>query len=240
MIKHLSFDLWGTLIQSNPNFKKKKLWIYYEALGRKVYFEKIEEELKSIEKLVDSLNEECPGHMGVKQGIGLVVNRLGVKPERSLIDKIFNELMEAGTEYPPIWLDDNIDIILRMCKTWGYTMNILSNTGFIEGAYLRERMRSIAPRIFNFMIFSDEIRASKPSHTAFSAVWERANSDEKVVHMSEILHIGDNPYTDGACVKVGMKFYDLTKHSIHDLLNHISEFNTSGTGIFALPHHIEG
>ena len=71
-------------------------------------------------------------------------------------------------------------------------LNLSSNTGFIEGETLRTTLANMGIlQYFDFLIFSDEINASKPSSHFFQHVYDHIDVPKKAV-----LHIGDNPKAD--------------------------------------------
>lgn len=82
--------------------------------------------------------------------------------------------------------------ILSYLKEKSYTINLSSNTGFVEGDILRPVLEEMGIlKYFDFLVFSDEINASKPSSHFFEVVHQQTS-----VAKNEILHIGDNPKAD--------------------------------------------
>jgi putative hydrolase of the HAD superfamily len=228
MIKHVSFDLWGTLIKSNPEFKVARTKIFVDEFGEKTgYIDKL---IKSTEKFVDTLNEECLGHITTDHIIGMILKDIGKTFDKKMIvnlrDRIFTEFLE----HPPTLIQDNISDILKEIKDMGISMNILSNTGMIPGYQLTKILDSIREYIpHDLMIFSDEEVSSKPSGFMYGKVQSISYALTGSVIMTNILHVGDNPYTDGSCVDYGMQFYDVTKHPIDNLVAHIKVCNSQST-----------
>lgn len=128
---------------------------------------------------------------------------------RQQADKLF-------TEYCPQFVNENVPNILAQLKEEGYTINLSSNTGFIEGHVLRGTLAELdILSYFDFLVFSDEIDASKPSSRFFEKVDEQTN-----VQSCEVLHIGDNPKADyQGAINYGFKALLITKHdyTIHDI-----------------------
>ncbi len=119
-------------------------------------------------------------------------------------------------EYCPQFVNENIPDILSQLKEEGYSINLSSNTGFIEGIVLRNTLAHLnIIQYFDFLIFSDEIDASKPSSRFFEKVNEQVN-----VKPDEVLHIGDNPKADyQGAINFGFKALLITNHdyTIHDI-----------------------
>ena len=197
MIKHISFDLWLTLIASHPDFKQKRA----ELIADKFNDNGLSAE--SIGKLVRETDIEVDAensHTGLKKPAVDMYKRilketLSTSDEAILTQKA--KLLELGSndlfvKYQPTLLNEAIESILQQLKSEGYTLNISSNTGFIEEKTLRTVLGKMnLLQYFSFCIFSDEIKASKPSGDFFRHVHNNSG-----VNKPEILHIGDNRITD--------------------------------------------
>ena len=95
-------------------------------------------------------------------------------------------------EFPPHFLNDRIPEMLNELKTSGFTLSLGSNTGFAEGVVLRKLFEKLdILKYFSFLVFSDEIKISKPSAKFFQCIL-----DNTTLSKSEILHVGDNPIAD--------------------------------------------
>ena len=80
--------------------------------------------------------------------------------------------------------------------TEGKSINILSNTGFINGKTLRKILSFYELEDFiSFQIYSDEVGYSKPNNEIFQLVFDQVNKTRET-QKKEILHIGDNSIAD--------------------------------------------
>jgi len=196
MIKHISFDLWLTLIRSNPAFKPKRAELIAETFdtGRHTPKE-IEQIVQSTDKIFDRYNMMNDCKLSADEMYTKVLQKVVTKPEeltmadgvklRKMSDDLFNE-------YPPVFLNENVPHILSGMKNKGYTINLSSNTGFIEGRVLRKTLSDLGiAHYFDFLIFSDEIDSSKPSPEFFRKICINTG-----LACNEVLHIGDNPVAD--------------------------------------------
>ncbi len=194
MIKHISFDLWLTLIKSNPLFKIKRaeyIASSFNPLG--LSEDTVSSIIRKCDKASDRLNEYTGQKISAELMYRSILKRMG---HSNLINSDFKEMISYITElfhqYPPTPLNVQVINMLQQLKREGYSLNISSNTGFIEGNVLVEcRNLSSIFDLFEFYLFSDEINASKPSALFFGEVLKHTN-----LKKNEILHIGDNKKAD--------------------------------------------
>jgi putative hydrolase of the HAD superfamily len=151
--------------------------------------------IQNVDRASDRLNEISGKKLATELMYRTILKRLGYKSsliDYNLLSEIKLQVNELYYEYQPMLLNDNIIKMLVQLKREGYSLNISSNTGFIEGAYLIKSSKLIELfGLFDFAVFSDEINASKPSSGFYENVFTRINGDKQ-----EILHIGDNYRTD--------------------------------------------
>jgi putative hydrolase of the HAD superfamily len=196
MIKHISFDLWLTLIKSHPEFKKKRadfLRKEFNPLG--FTLEEVIEIVQNTDKVSDRINEingkKLQTELMYKRILLKLGNRAEIINDDLLVEikKIVNKLF---MNYQPEFLNSSIHSMLNTLKTKGFDLNISSNTGFIEGNIITPTLKNLnIYDYFNFLVYSDEINASKPSFDFFNKVYEQINLQKNVV-----LHIGDNYKAD--------------------------------------------
>lgn len=196
MIRHISFDLWLTLIKSNPLFKQKRAEYLAENFNpRGLSAETVFNIVHKLDRACDRLNEKSGKKKETSFMYKAILKRLGYKIEAislNLLEDIISQVNQLFFKYPPVLLNGNIVQILTSLKQDGYTLNISSNTGFIEGFYLRRFLQSVKlDSFFDFAVFSDEINASKPSSGFYEQVYRKIKSEKH-----EVLHIGDNYLAD--------------------------------------------
>jgi putative hydrolase of the HAD superfamily len=196
MIQHISFDLWLTLIKSNPLFKRKRAELIVDKFHPKnMNVEQIDMLIRRKDKIFDRYNEisgiKIPAkymYLNVLQSIDSQSHEIDVEDAQWLMQQS-NELF---MDYPPLFINEQIPDILENLQSTTEGLNIGSNTGYMEGEILRKVLKKTGIYdFFTFFVFSDEIQASKPSAAFFQSILDNAN-----VHKSKILHIGDNLKTD--------------------------------------------
>lgn len=201
MIKHLSFDLWLTLIKSNPLFKQQRAELIakqYNPANASV--DAVFHIIQCIDRASDRWNEITGNKLPTERMYHAILKRLGYQTSfinNTLLTDIKQQVNELFYKYPPCLLNSNIHVMLAELKNEGYSMNISSNTGFIEGCYVQIVLSMLQiDQYFNFTIYSDQINASKPSSQFFEAVFARVKCKKH-----QVLHIGDNPKADVAGAK---------------------------------------
>lgn len=196
---HLSFDLWLTLIKSNPEFKSKRNKLFKDYFEIEDSIEKVNEVVRYYDVLCNSINEKTGLNFNTFEIYYLILNALNVKIE--VIDAIKLEAFYTETEllfmqYKPILIDPNIGLLFKEVTEKGKTINILSNTGFIKGFTLRKLLTHYDLNdYFSFQLYSDETGISKPNQDMFKLVYDQVCKKE-FVEKKRVLHVGDNPIAD--------------------------------------------
>ncbi len=195
-IKNISFDLWMTLIRSHPEFKLKRAELIADTFNIKnISPKEIDSFIRSVDNVFDRYNMISGKKLSANKMYQKLLEKL-VPEETSVTLDIAISLRKKADDlfgqYQPVFLNENIPQILSQLKEEGYVLNLSSNTGFIEGETLRTTLANMSIlQYFDFLIFSDEINASKPSSHFFQHVYDHIN-----VPKNAILHIGDNPKAD--------------------------------------------
>ena len=202
-IKHYSFDLWSTLIRSNPNFKKERCLFFHKhfnTLGKSA------EETKTIFRTVDLManytNEKTGKNIDAEEMYLMVIYLLNNShvPFRDIdLRRLYQEMEDLILQYIPVVYDSHTKETLEAIKAMpDTTLNLLSNTGFIKGVTLRKILdRLKLSKYFDFQLFSDELGISKPNPTIYQTLLENIhNLRNDNISLKEIVHIGDNVVSD--------------------------------------------
>jgi len=192
LIKHISFDLWLTLIKSHPEFKEKRAEFLQKAFNPAGFsVGQIMEIVQNTDKVSDRLNEISGGKVPTNQMYRRILQQLGNDTELisdRLLTQIKSEIHDMFMHFLPGFLNPGITQMLHILNGEGYTLNISSNTGFIEGSTIAKTLKQLGiSEYFVFCVFSDEIGASKPSPRFYGNVFDKVN-----VAKEEVLHVGDN------------------------------------------------
>ena len=203
MFEHYSFDLWLTLIKSNPLFKPARIEYFFENYN---FSKKNTIEIKKIFRKVDLMcnliNEKVGKNVDAMEMYLMVLYILDSKDhgiDSIEIAKLYQNMEDLVLKNTPILLNQNIRPTLIKIRDQGATISLLSNTGFIKGTTLRKVLTKLKILdLFDFVIFSDEIDMSKPNNEIYKLLFDkvkllkRSNSIKK----DKIVHIGDNYTAD--------------------------------------------
>ncbi len=203
-IKHFSFDLWFTLIKSNPTFKKERALYFSKKFNTfKKPVDEVELIFRNIDLLCNSINEKTGKSIEAEEMYLMVIYHLNnsLQPFTDIdINSLYKDMEELIFKYTPtVFSTQTPSILDKIKQNSDTTLNILSNTAFIKGSTLRTIINHLdLSKYFNFQIYSDEVGFSKPHEEMYNILLYniftiRKNSN---ILLSEILHVGDNLIAD--------------------------------------------
>lgn len=218
MIKHISFDLWGTLITSNPNYRDRRNKLLEEIF----HVDLLPDELRRGKVMVDEISELTGRQLDYPQTVTLMLglNTKWIDRERFLknVELFRKENTLLVREDNPLFISPQIPFLLNTLKQCKISMSILSNTSIIPGSMLRDTLKILEIHdLFSFMIFSDEVGYAKPNKTVYRMLFENV-----IYKSNEIFHVGDNPYSDSGAGIVS-SFIITERNPIINLLKLIQE-----------------
>ena len=197
--KHLSFDLWLTLIKSNPEFKSKRNLLFKEYFDIDCSLEKVTEVVRYYDVLINNTNEKTGLNVDTFEIYCLILNALNVKIDEIEIKNLadfYKETELLFMQFKPNLIYPQIHLLFKEIVEQEKTINILSNTGFIKGDTLRKLINNFElDQYFSFQLYSDETGFSKPNVKMFELVYDQIKKN-KIVKKLEVLHIGDNKIAD--------------------------------------------
>lgn len=201
--KHYSFDLWLTLIKSNPEFKRKRAEYFHSHFNRvNKTIEEIEIIIREIDIMCNWTNETIGGNIDAFEMYSMILHKLDydLKPlSHRDIQSIYHTIETIFYNYPPVLYDNDTEDILNKLRQRGSTISILSNTGYIKGSTLRKLLFDMnISQLTSFYIYSDEVKCSKPDIKIFNWLTHFVNEFRKFdpILITDIVHVGDNPHAD--------------------------------------------
>ena len=224
MVRHISFDLWLTLIKSHPRFKEERAIFLKKEFNPCGYSVKeIIGIVQNTDKVCDRLNEIRGGKIPTEVMYRRILERMGNEIKSvtdEVINQIKNRINELFMDFQPLFLNEFIAPMLENLYREGYTLNIGSNTGFIEGSTISRTLKNMGiSHYFKFCIYSDQIEASKPSFRFFNKIYEKLNMEKE-----SILHIGDNHKADyQGALEFGFKALHInnSQYTVDDIKRHL-------------------
>ena len=205
--KHLSFDLWLTLIKSNPEFKKKRNLLFKDFFEVDCAIEKVAEVVRYYDVLCNNINEKTGFNIDTFEIYYFILSALKVNINDVEIDKLsqfYKETELLFMQFKPDLIYPKIKLLFKEIVEQEKTISILSNTAFIKGVTLRKLISYYdLENYFSFQIYSDETGFSKPSEEIFQLVYNEI-TNFKLLAKKEVVHIGDNIIADyNGAIKFG-------------------------------------
>ncbi len=199
-IKHISFDLWMTLIKSNPTFKSERAKYFFDFHNsQSKSISEISQIIREIDLMCNEINEINGNSISSEEMYLMVLFKINGKLEdydsKSIL-RIYNEINEIFEKYNPSLFDSNTIIVLENLKRKNYSMSLLSNTAFLKGISLVSVLQKLnIIDFFHFLFFSDQYNLSKPNQKYFSKTFEEIKNKINL-NKAEIIHVGDNYKAD--------------------------------------------
>lgn len=197
--QHFSFDLWLTLIRSNPLYKKKRALLFKEYFSLKASAEDTLQTLRHYDVLCNQISERTGLHFHRSRIYQRVLKQLrgdGEKTDEGILQDFCKQSDELFLQYKPSLVYPDIYTLLNKICSQGKTLSILSNTAFIHGDVMRRLLLHYElSDFFSFQLYSDETGYAKPHPKMFEAVFENAQKTAKMLR-KQIVHIGDNEAAD--------------------------------------------
>ncbi|GAB2701906.1 hypothetical protein GCM10027037_29220 [Mucilaginibacter koreensis] len=199
---HYSFDLWLTLIRSNPAFKQQRVayFLQHYNYARKS-IEEIAAIFRQVDIMVNAINEKTGKNvdsdemylmvLSIMNDYQLPMHEVDMVQIGADMDALFFNYM------PVIYCAQTRDVLSQLKQQEDCTLSLLSNTGFIRGEILRQVLQQldIAPYL-NFQLYSDEVGLSKPNPKFFEMLLQGAAQCNKKALPANIIHVGDNKNAD--------------------------------------------
>lgn len=213
-IRHMSFDVWNTLIIPNKEFARLRSAEIANTFG--VDFNEGKQKYTDTKRFLDTA-AELTGFGTTVNNVWAILNaQFKNSPVGSLLHTDLIQLQlrvqDIFANNLPTLLPEVVDA-LHAVRERNITINILSNTNFIGGAELMEHVfePQLGEDFFNFELFSDEMEMAKPNDLFFDAMIDRADQlyQDPVISrkltIDQIMHIGDNAITDvGGAARAGI------------------------------------
>ena len=202
--KHYSFDLWLTLIKSNPIFKKERALFFYKHLNTtEKSLEEVETVFRKVDLMSNAINQKFGGNLAAEEMYLMVtyeLNGSNITFENLDIAWLLHEMEQLFFQYiPTIYNTETIPTLNILKEIPHVSMSILSNTAFIKGSSLRIVLEKLGlAHFFDFQLYSDEANLSKPNHDFFALMMEKIyykRPNDNLV-FDDIIHVGDNVVAD--------------------------------------------
>lgn len=219
--KHYSFDLWLTLIKSNPAFKMERAKYFYAHFNwSKKSFEEVSLVFRQVDLMVNAINEKTGKNIDAEEMYLMVisiVNNYATDFGSIDVEGLYQEMDVLILKHlPEVYCKESIPV-LRQLKESGSTISLLSNTGFIKGKTLRKILNVLElDSLLDFQLYSDEVRLSKPNPQFFQLMLDTIDRNKHIdLNLQDIIHVGDNPWADvKGAEKIGIRSLQINSNDL--------------------------
>lgn len=201
--KHYSFDLWLTLIKSNPAFKTERARYFHANFNSaKKSFEEVCAVFRQVDLMVNAINEKTGKNIDAEEMYLMVISMINNYTNNFDdidVDELYDEMDVLILKYlPEVYCNNSMDVLRRIKESGLSTTSLLSNTGFIKGKTLRKVLNLLElDELLDFQLYSDEVRLSKPNQQFFQLMLDTIDKNKHdELNLHDIIHIGDNPLAD--------------------------------------------
>ena len=217
--KHISFDLWLTLIKSNPSYKIKRNQLLRDFFSIDKPIEEVAAVIRKFDILTNGINEKVTRNLDTYEIYCLILDALGVELGDYTIqalEEFYGHSEDLLMQHKPLLLDDHLPELLKELHVRGKTTNILSNTAFVKGRSLRQIIAFYEiDQYFTFQAYSDETGFSKPGLAMYEYAYQKIKMLGSIAK-HEVLHVGDNLVSDyQGALNYGFDAYLIT-HKTND------------------------
>jgi len=196
---HISFDLWLTLIQSNPYYKQKRNRLLIEFFDISIDPQIVDDTYNKFDRLFNAINEITGGNLDSYELWLIFLGELNINVK----EVSFNLLKEfiAKTEVlffqlSPILIDGNTPLLFERLVDEGHSLSLLCNTAFTRSHFLRKLLQQLGvAKYLAFQLYSDEMGYSKPNIIVYETLYREVQKI-KPLRKNQIIHVGDNPVAD--------------------------------------------
>jgi putative hydrolase of the HAD superfamily len=223
-IKHISLDVWQTLIHSNLEFRKKRNELLADHFNIKKPFGFVETAAKTRQAWCTQVNELVGKNLDSFEIVLLILQDCAIDSKSISIDlyaKFYTQMETLFLEHPPVLAEQQLFLWLTQVRQHNISVSLLSNTGLIKGETLNKFFQRLNLN-FDFALYSDEIGFSKPNPKAFDLVYQKSRAIKNLLP-KEIVHVGDNLNADYAgALAVGFQA-QLIDHSENTVSSYLSK-----------------
>ncbi len=228
--QHYSFDLWLTLIKSDPAFKPERAKYFhhhYNQFGKPVA--EIEQIFRQVDLMCNAVNERSGKNIDSDEMYLMVINFITEgKLDLHEVDltKVLADMEELLFRHLPLLYSPvTLGALQHLKENSGGTFSLLSNTGYITGKTLRKVLAlNGLDGFFDFQLYSDEVDISKPNPAFFEMMLTNIDicNPAKSIDRAAVIHIGDNQRNDiDPCEALGIRsmLINSNEQTILNLIN---------------------
>lgn len=199
MIKHVTLDLWLTLIKSHPEYKRRRAERAQELIGEfygKSYgVKRIGDVLTWVDKHHNHMMHITGVHRLTQVDMwGLALSILGEEEfTHAQLTSFIEQSEHTFFDYPPRLIETDLLNTLRTLKDMNLGISIISNTGFIT-----KRVLVVSSPVSEILEFVDKFITSDTTGLAKPGIGIFREAAISTFKYNNFLHVGDNLIADVA------------------------------------------
>lgn len=198
-IKHVSLDVWNTLVTTNPYFHAARI----EAIAviMNCTTERATQMYETVKQIIDS--DRHGQDLSIHGVYRLLVDQKYRDDDRNLkIAKkmaLIKTIQRLFVLYPPLLTEEAV-VTVKYLRHLNITVSIGSNTTFVSGVWMHQFLQARFKHALAFGVYSDIVEHMKPNAGFYDQVYRRiADPTGGVAHpcvAKNVLHVGDKPKED--------------------------------------------
>ncbi len=199
----ISLDLWDTVIVEQDEDIRQDMRAEYFARIAGTDKEKVKKAVAEAGKAFRTIYFSEHRTPLTEERVEEIAKNLKLQLTKEQKDKIVLYFSEVSLELKPPIREGVIDFI-KLVASSEAKLVMISDTGYTKGTEMRKLLDFYGVfSCFDYFVFSDETGFAKPHEEPFKIVEKKFSNIAK----DEMVHIGDNPLTDGAgAEKAGWSF----------------------------------
>lgn len=200
-VRHVSFDVWNTLLRPNADFAVERSKLISMMLGCAFTPEACRKAYTILKDDLDrDIRPSALAHLDRSWQCWIEL-RLSITRAPAPIEDVLDmqrAVEELFLRMPPT-INPGAVALVDEARHRGCTLSIGSNTNFISGRVLTRVIDDLYPDVFEFKVFSDLLGCHKPEpqfyELAFAAAASLWPATQPLAPL-EFLHIGDSELCD--------------------------------------------
>lgn len=202
-IRHISFDLWLTLLKSNPKFKEAKAALLHDLYNPDCFsVEVISGIMRKVDVQSTRMAEITGRNVNPLDMICRILLDMNYEYRKKITLKVLTDIHQSIQELylqnlPSPYSEDTIPCLDKLFNKVE-VLTVGSNTGFVVSSTVREGLKRLDMfHYFDDEVFSDECGYAKPNPLFFLEIITKDD-----ILLPEMLHVGDNLIADGEGAKL--------------------------------------
>ncbi len=193
MVRIVSFDVWGTLLRTNPTYRSLQRELIRDVIGYSGEMTELRRLMRTAYAELDHVTEQFGTQFGMRERLERVAEKVKLPlPPGDVLNDLKFELVELQMKNMPYMTEQGLPELFAIFKEQGKQLAVISNTNMTDGSIVHEALAHHGlAQFLDFELYSDQLGFAKPDARIFESLVERSG-----VSATLITHVGDNLLTD--------------------------------------------